>query len=171
MKQLRDNQVIMSDNFFVLCQQLGKACVARGVCIAIAESCTGGTVASVITDAPGSSAWFNGSAVVYSNLAKTNLLNVSSELIQTHGAVSEPVAIAMANGALEKFQADVAVSITGVAGPAGGTKEKPVGMVCIALADKKQNATIAKTVYFTSGREYIRRCATAFVLQWLIAAI
>lgn len=161
----------MSDSLFVLCRELGRQCVSRNLHIAFAESCTGGAVASVITETSGSSAWFNGSAVVYSNFSKTQLLNVSPELIQIHGAVSESVAMAMAHGALEKFQADLAIAITGIAGPLGGTKEKPVGMICFALATKKNNTTMAKTAYFTSGREYIRRSATEFVLQWLIEDI
>lgn len=154
-----------NNNFFVLCKKLGDLCIKQNVRIALAESCTGGSVAAHITDLPGSSRWFNGCAVVYSNLAKSHLLDVDEQLIKQHGAVSEDVAAAMAQGALKKFQADVALSITGVAGPGGGTVEKPVGMVCFALTDHK--SVLTKTMHFTSGREYIRECASMFALEWL----
>ena len=156
----------MNNNFFVLCKKLGELCVAKNTHIALAESCTGGNVSALITDVAGSSAWFNGGAVVYSNLAKTNLLSVDEKLIEKYGAVSEAVAKAMAQGALQKLHADLALSITGVAGPGGGTKEKPVGMVCFALADK--NGVDAKTMHFTSGRDYVRKSASLFALEWMI---
>jgi len=155
-----------NNNFFVLGKKLGELCVKRNVRIALAESCTGGKVAALITDIAGSSQWFSGAAVVYSNLAKTHLLKVNSELIQAQGAVSEAVAAAMAVGALKKFQADLTLSITGVAGPEGGSAEKPVGMVCFALADHKN--VLTKTMHFSSGRTYIRECASVFALEWMI---
>lgn len=160
--------IMSNNNFFVLCKKLGELCVAHQVRVALAESCTGGLVSSLITDVSGSSHWFNGSAVVYSNLGKTNLLSVDSQLIEQHGAVSETVATAMAQGALEKFHSDFALSITGVAGPLGGTVEKPVGTVCFALADKSAKTCDAKTMHFTSGRAYIRSCASEFAIEWLI---
>lgn len=156
----------MHNNFFVLAKQLGELCVAKNVQIALGESCTGGTVSALITDVSGCSKWFNGGAVVYSNVAKTNILGVDEKLITHHGAVSEPVAKAMAEGALLKFKADLALSITGIAGPEGGTTEKPVGTVCFALADKK--GVEAKTLHFTSGRGYIRESAASYALEWMI---
>ncbi|OGT41506.1 MAG: hypothetical protein A3F13_03620 [Gammaproteobacteria bacterium RIFCSPHIGHO2_12_FULL_40_19] len=156
----------MHNNFFILAKQLGELCIANHVQIALAESCTGGNVSALITDVSGSSKWFNGGAVVYSNAAKTNILGVDEKLIVHHGAVSEPVAKAMAEGALLKFKANLAVSITGVAGPGGGSAEKPVGMVCFALADKK--SVEEKTLYFTSGRGYVRESAASFALEWMI---
>lgn len=155
----------MDTHFFVLSKKLGELCVARGVRIALAESCTGGNVAKLMTDVAGSSTWFNGGAVVYSNAAKTAILDVKEKLIAEHGAVSEVVAKAMAEGALQKFHADVALAITGVAGPLGGTTKKPVGMVCFALADRK--SVDAKTLYFTSGRDNIRKSASLFALEWM----
>lgn len=154
------------NNLFALSQQLGTLCIAKNSRIAVAESCTGGNVASSLTDIAGSSRWFQGGAVVYSNLAKINLLGVDESLIKQHGVVSENVASAMAQSALHQFQADLAVSITGIAGPSGGTADKPVGMVCFALADRKTIKTT--TQYFHSGREHIRRCASAFAIEWMI---
>lgn len=156
----------IGNNLFALSQQLGVLCIAKNSRVALAESCTGGGVAKLLTDVPGSSTWFQGGVVVYSNLAKINLLGVDESLIKQHGAVSENVANAMAQGALHQFQADLAVSITGVAGPGGGTADKPVGMVCFALAD--QHNVKATTQYFHSGREYIRRCASEFAIEWMI---
>lgn len=101
-----------------------------GRTLAVAESCTAGLLAARLTDKPGASAWFAGGVVAYSNAAKTELLGVPSELIAEHGAVSEQVAEAMADGAIERFGTDFGIAITGVAGPDGGTEEKPVGFVC-----------------------------------------
>lgn len=156
----------MGINLYVLCKQLGALCVTNGVRIALAESCTGGRVSSLITDVSGSSAWFNGSAVVYTNAAKSTLLDVDPELIDQYGAVSEAVAKAMAQGALHKLQADFALSITGIAGPGGGSASKPVGQVCFAVADHK--SVDAKTMFFTGGRESIRSSAALFALEWMI---
>ena len=102
-----------------------------------AESCTGGLLAARLTDRPGSSAYVAGGVVAYANEAKTELLGVEPELLASHGAVSEPVAEAMADGALNRFGADTAIAITGIAGPGGGTDDKPVGTVCftVKLAD------------------------------------
>jgi len=107
------------------------AALLAGQRLGLAESCSGGLLAARITDRPGASAYMAGSVVAYSNQAKTSLLGVSSDLIEAHGAVSPQVAEAMAIGALERFDADVAVSITGIAGPQGGSEEKPVGYVCL----------------------------------------
>ncbi|MGD8240005.1 MAG: nicotinamide-nucleotide amidohydrolase family protein, partial [Armatimonadota bacterium] len=113
---------------------LGRMLAERGLTITTAESCTGGLIADRLTDVSGSSAYFLGAVVTYSNDEKTRLLGVAPELIQEHGAVSEPVARAMATGARERSGADVAVAATGIAGPTGGTPEKPVGLVWLALA-------------------------------------
>ena len=158
---------MMDNNLFVLCRKLGQLCDAKETRIALAESCTGGMLSSLLTEVAGSSSWFNGAAIVYSNLAKENILGVDQNLIISRGAVSEDVAKAMAQGALEKLHADLAMSITGIAGPSGGTKEKPVGMVCFALADKKDGVQ-SKTMHFTGGRANVRRCACLFVLDWLM---
>jgi nicotinamide-nucleotide amidase len=127
----------------------------QGHKLGLAESCSGGQLAARITDVPGASGYFNGSIVSYSNEAKTKLLGVDPALIETKGAVSPEVAEAMAIGALERLDADVAVSITGIAGPEGGSEEKPVGYVCFnaRLAD---GTTIARDPVIPGGRTDIR---------------
>src|ERR1700712_6055457 len=122
--------------------------------LATAESCTGGMVAAAITDISGSSNWFERGFVTYSNLAKTEMIGVPAALIEQHGAVSEPVAKAMAEGALRNSRAQVSVAITGVAGPAGGSEAKPVGMVCFAWSNRLH--TSLETRIFKGDREQIR---------------
>jgi nicotinamide-nucleotide amidase len=117
-----------------LVEVLATALKARGLVLATAESCTGGLIAGACTEISGSSDWFERGFVSYSNAAKTELLGVPAALIEAHGAVSEPVARAMASGALEHSRAQVAVSVTGVAGPTGGSAEKPVGTVWFGWA-------------------------------------
>jgi nicotinamide-nucleotide amidase len=122
--------------------------------VATAESCTGGLLAKLITDVPGSSSCFHTGFITYSNDAKTQLLGVPAELIREHGAVSEPVALAMARGARERAATDFALAITGIAGPDGGTEQKPVGTVWIALASASQ--TVARHFNFPGDRTAIR---------------
>ncbi|HBB1262700.1 TPA: nicotinamide-nucleotide amidase, partial [Escherichia coli] len=110
-----------------LSEQVGLALKARGATVTTAESCTGGWVAKVITDIAGSSAWFERGFVTYSNEAKAQMIGVREETLAQHGAVSEPVVVEMAIGALKAARADYAVSISGIAGPDGGSEEKPVG--------------------------------------------
>ncbi|HEY9101890.1 nicotinamide-nucleotide amidohydrolase family protein, partial [Chitinimonas sp.] len=117
-----------------LAEQLGKALLARGWRVTAAESCTGGGIASAITDIAGSSGWFDMGWVTYSNEAKQRLLGVAPTTLAEHGAVSEPVVREMALGALQAAGADLAVAVSGVAGPSGGTPAKPVGTVCLAIA-------------------------------------
>lgn len=117
-----------------LAEELGRRLRARGLSVATAESCTGGGVADAITDVAGSSAYFLGGVVAYSNEVKERLLGVDSAVLATQGAVSEPVALQMAKGVRRLLGADVAVGITGIAGPGGGSAEKPVGLVYIAVA-------------------------------------
>jgi nicotinamide-nucleotide amidase len=133
---------------------LGSMLAERKLWIAVAESCTGGLIASRLTDVPGSSRYVERGIVSYSNAAKTELLGVPSELIETHGAVSEPVAIAMADGIRTRSRVDIGVGVTGIAGPDGGTPEKPVGMVCIAAASA--TATRVRTFRFVGGREMVK---------------
>lgn len=118
-----------------LARRVGDACRARGVRLGAAESCTGGLVGHVLTEIPGSSDYFAGSLVTYANDAKVDLIDVPPQALQAHGAVSAQVAIAMAHGARRRLAADVAVSVTGVAGPDGGTPSKPVGLTYVAVAD------------------------------------
>ena len=126
---------------------------AGGLTVAVAESCTGGLVASRLTDVPGSSASFLQGFVVYSNQAKERSLGVPKEIIEKFGAVSEEVARAMALGCLEKSGADFALSTTGIAGPSGGSLEKPVGMPCLAIAKKTSDVLISKTLIMHGDRE------------------
>jgi nicotinamide-nucleotide amidase len=138
--------------------------------IATAESCTGGLLAARLTDRPGSSAYVAGGLVAYANDAKTELLGVDSTLIQVHGAVSEPVAEAMAAGALRRFDADTAVAITGIAGPDGGTEDKPVGTVCftVALADGESST---RTLRLPGNRADIRERSTTVAMHLLNRAL
>lgn len=161
----------MELNRFALAQVLGEACVEKGLRIAMAESCTGGAVSEVITAVSGSSQWFDAGFITYSNAAKTRMLSVKSAMIDDFGAVSKPVAIAMAEGALTYSEADIAIAVTGVAGPDGGTEEKPVGTIWFALADRKHDSCEALSLCFTGGRKHIRRCATAFSLEWFLKHI
>ena len=132
---------------------------ARGLTIATAESCTGGLLLSRLTDVPGSSAYVRGGIVAYANDEKTSLLGVPADLIAAHGAVSEPVAVAMAEGIRERTGADVAVGITGIAGPGGGTPEKPVGTVVIAVIVPGHPAYV-RTYQFLGGRAMVKFQAT-----------
>jgi nicotinamide-nucleotide amidase len=128
--------------------------VERGLRIAVAESCTGGLITSRLTDVPGSSRYVDRSVVTYSNEAKTALLDVPAALIAEHGAVSEPVALAMANGIRSSAAVDVAIGVTGIAGPTGGSAEKPVGTVCIAAV--VPDGTRVRTARFLGDREQIK---------------
>ncbi len=142
---------------------------ACGATIATAESCTGGLIAGEITEVPGSSDIFDRGFVTYSNDAKTELLGVAAALIETHGAVSEPVAEAMAKGALERSNATLAVSVTGVAGP-GGSDAKPEGMVCFGLANAEGCHT--ETVQFGAiGRQNVRRATVEHALKLLLSKL
>jgi nicotinamide-nucleotide amidase len=134
--------------------------------VATAESCTAGLLAARLTERPGSSAYVAGGVVAYANEAKVELLDVDPRLIEEHGAVSEPVAEAMAEGALKRFEADTAVAITGIAGPEGGTEEKPVGTVCwsVRLADGR---AITRTVRLPGDRADIRDRSTTVAMHLL----
>ena len=138
--------------------------------IATAESCTAGLVAARLTDIPGSSAYVAGGVVAYANEAKAGMLDVDAALIETHGAVSEPVAEAMARGALRRFDADTAVAITGIAGPGGGTEDKPVGTVCfsVMLAD---GPTLTRTLLLPGNRSDIRERSTTVAMHLLRRAL
>jgi PncC family amidohydrolase len=117
-----------------LTEQLGERLLAQGFTIGTAESCTGGLIASRLTDVPGSSVYFMGGIVAYSNALKQNLLDVPGKLLIDHGAVSEAVAGAMADGARRALGVDFALSVTGIAGPGGGTDDKPVGLTFVGFA-------------------------------------
>ena len=135
--------------------------------LATAESCTGGWVAKTITDLAGSSQWFDRGFVTYSNASKIDMLGVDATLINQYGAVSEAVAGAMAQGALNNSLAQYAVSVTGIAGPGGGTVDKPVGTVCFGWIKKDSNA-LTETVLFKGSREEIRYQSVSYSLQRLL---
>ncbi|MDI4583208.1 nicotinamide-nucleotide amidase [Klebsiella pneumoniae] len=147
-------------------EQVGLALKARGATVTTAESGTGGWVAKVITDIAGSSAWFERGFVTYSNEAKAQMIGVREETLAQHGAVSEPVVVEMAIGALKAARADYAVSISGIAGPDGGSEEKPVGTVWYAF-DTARGEGITRRECFSGDRDAVRRQATAYALQTL----
>ena len=141
-----------------------------GLRIATAESCTGGMVAAALTDVAGSSDMFERGFVTYSNDAKVELLGVSPETLAAHGAVSEPVAREMAEGALAHSAADLAVSVTGIAGP-GGSEFKPEGRVCFGLARTGQPTRVETVEFGALGRAKVRKAATDHALGLLVAAL
>jgi nicotinamide-nucleotide amidase len=153
-----------------LAAELGRRLLAQRLRVATAESCTGGLVAGAITEIAGSSDWFDRGFVTYSNGAKLELLDVAESVLRGYGAVSESTAIAMAEGALRRSDAVLTVAITGVAGPGGGTPEKPVGMVCFAWA-RKGGATIGQTHYLSGNRADVRQASVAIALRGLIDAV
>jgi len=152
-----------------LAKRLGARLKRANEMLATAESCTGGWAAQVVTSAAGSSAWFERGFVTYSNAAKQELLGVRAETLRAHGAVSEETAREMARGALERSQGTIAVSITGVAGPAGGTAEKPVGTVCFAWA--RGGEVRSETRRFAGDRESIRRQSVILALEGVMRAL
>lgn len=155
-------------------QQLAERVLAearkRGLKIATAESCTGGMVSAALTDIAGSSDVFERGFVTYSNEAKQAMLGVPAAMIAAHGAVSTETARAMAEGAIRNSRADIAVAITGVAGPGGGSAEKPVGLVCFAIARKDQETQHHRQLFKDTGRTAIRQEATKMALGMLLDA-
>ena len=164
-------QALMSDLVQAEVAILADGLRARGWRIATAESCTGGRIAGHCTDLAGSSDWFERGFISYSNASKTALLGVDAALIEAQGAVSEAVALAMAEGALRLSQADLAVAVTGVAGPGGGTAAKPVGTVWLAWAWRDAAGLVCTLVQhqrFDGDRAAVRLASVAAALQGLI---
>ena len=150
---------------------LADALRARGWRIATAESCTGGLIAAACTDLAGSSDWFDRGFVTYSNQAKTEMLGVDAALIADQGAVSEAVALAMAEGALRRSRADLTVAVTGVAGPGGGSAAKPVGTVWLAWAGRAADGSVQSRAWlqrFDGDRAAVRQATVAAALQGLL---
>ncbi|OOY05094.1 CinA family protein [Thioclava sp. F28-4] len=145
------------------------ACKARGLMVATAESCTGGMVAAALTDIPGSSAVVERGFVTYTNDAKREMLGVSAERLAAHGAVSEPVAREMAEGALRHSHAQIAVAITGIAGP-GGSEFKPEGRVCFGLARAGAETQVETIEFGALGRDKVREAARDHALALLLSA-
>ena len=152
-----------------LTKTLAEILLSRNWMVSLAESCTGGLVSATLTELAGSSEWFERGYITYSNEAKTECLEVPARLIESHGAVSEPVAKAMAEGARINSGSNVAISVTGIAGPSGGTAEKPVGTVCFGWAT--ENQTLTKTLHFDGDRKAVRQQAPEFALTELIALL
>lgn len=153
-----------------LARELGQALIAKGWLATTAESCTGGGVAYVITEVAGSSVWFDRSFVTYSNEAKQQMLGVSVDSLLRHGAVSEAVVLEMARGALARSDASISVAISGVAGPGGGSDDKPVGTVWFAWAEQggRQRSLLAR---FDGDRHQVRQLAIRQALSGLLALL
>ena len=152
---------------YTLAEVLGRVLSARGYKLVTAESCTGGWLAQAITAVPGSSGWFERGFVVYSNASKCELLGVRAETLARFGAVSIETAAEMAEGALQASHADVSVAITGIAGPAGGTAERPAGTVCLAWRGGPQSPH-TRVFQIEGTREGVRRQAVVAALEGLI---
>ena len=161
---MSDNQI---DN---LALELGQALVRRRWRIATAESCTGGWIAQAITSVPGSSKWFEQGFITYSNEAKCKQLNVKEKVLKDSGAVSSAVVIAMATSALERAVADIAVAVSGIAGPDGGSEEKPVGTVWIAWAISGEKH-FSRLYHFTGGRSDIRQQTVVEALKGILVLL
>ena len=154
-----------------LARRLGRALLAAGRTVATAESCTGGWIAKALTDVPGSSAWFGTGYVCYSNAAKEALLGVSPRMLEQFGAVSEPVVSVLAREAVKRARASVAVAVSGIAGPDGGSAVKPVGTVWFAFAIRVGRRIEIRTrcCRFRGDRQSVRRQAVAEALRGLLA--
>lgn len=149
-----------------LAERLQAICLGRGLTVTVAESCTGGLVADAITDIPGSSGYFLGGVVSYADSAKEALLGVPAEVLAAHGAVSAQVGRAMAEGARERFSADVAASVTGVAGPDGGSEAKPVGLTYVAVAAAR--GVDVRRFVWSGDRSANKEASAAAVLEILV---
>ncbi len=146
--------------------RVGEALLSAGRVLATAESCTGGWIAKLVTDVPGSSEWFDRGFITYSNAAKCDMLGVSAASLRAQGAVSEPVVREMAEGGLARSRADLCVAVSGIAGPGGGSAEKPVGLVWVAWAGLGR--TEARRFVFEGTREKVRRQAVEAALDGVL---
>ena len=154
---------------YLKAKKLTELLISKNMSIAVAESCTGGLLSSSLTSIPGASSYFNCGFITYSNESKIKMLNVDSQTIEIFGAVSEKVAYEMAMGAGQNSQSDLAISVTGIAGPSGGTAEKPVGMVCFGFYVEGEVSTT--TQFFSGVRSEIVSESIAFVLTELTSKI
>ena len=160
----------MDDALYRLAARLGRALKRQELMIATAESCTGGWIGQAITMIPGSSEWFERGFITYTYISKREMLGVSGQTLARHGAVSERVVREMALGAITRSHAQVAVAISGVAGPSGGTREKPVGTVCLAWAVKR-GPVVVETKRFRGDRDEVRRRSVAHALRGALKII
>ena len=152
-------------------QELSELLMANGLTISVAESCTGGSLSRALTSIPGASSYFDCGYITYSNQSKVEMLGVDTQTIKTYGAVSEEVALEMVIGVASKSHSDIAVSITGVAGPTGGTTEKPLGTVCFGFSYeflRHGGKTFTTTVLFSGDRESIVSQSVSAVLKQLL---
>jgi nicotinamide-nucleotide amidase len=160
----------MDEALYDLAVRVGQALKLRGFQLVTAESCTGGWVGEAITMVPGSSEWYERGFITYTNTAKMDMLGVLAATLAAHGAVSEQTVKEMAAGALENSPGDVAVSVSGVAGPGGGTPQKPVGTVCFGWALRDGSLTTA-THHFGGDREQVRREAVKHALEGILSLV
>jgi nicotinamide-nucleotide amidase len=155
---------------YALAERVGKALKAKGLMMTTAESCTGGWIAQAVTAVPGSSDWFERGFVVYTYISKREMLGVKSETLEQFGAVSEQTVREMTAGALQRSHAQIAVSVSGTAGPSGGTPQKPVGTVCFGWAAK--GGAVQTAIHrFEGDREAVRRQAVAYALERVLAVV
>jgi nicotinamide-nucleotide amidase len=154
-----------------LAEQFLEACKAEGILVTTAESCTGGLIIALLTDLPGSSSMVDRGFVTYSNEAKQDMLGVKPETLERYGAVSRETALEMATGALERSRASIALSVTGIAGPDGGSEEKPVGLVWFGVALGGEPAVAEKRVFENLGRDYVRKQTVRTALELGLAAL
>jgi nicotinamide-nucleotide amidase len=155
---------------YQLAEDAGAALKARGLMLTAAESCTGGWISEAVTMVPGSSDWFERGFVTYTYISKREMLGVKEATLGKHGAVSEEVVREMAKGALARSHAQVAVAVSGVAGPSGGTPEKPVGTVCFAWG-MKDGKPVSETKRFSGDRESVRRQSVEHALRGVLALL
>jgi nicotinamide-nucleotide amidase len=161
---------VSDEELHQLATELGDKLIARGWMLATAESCTGGWVGQLLTSLPGSSQWYERGFITYANAAKIEMLGVPAEAIDEHGAVSEETASAMAAGALTHSHAQATLAISGIAGPGGGTPQKPVGLVCYGWA-LEDGTVMSSTCRLDGDREEIRSRAVAAAMRGLIELI
>jgi nicotinamide-nucleotide amidase len=155
------------DRLYHLAERVGETLKARGLMLATAESCTGGGVGEAITRVAGSSDWFERGFITYTYISKREMLGVSSDTLGAHGAVSEPTVREMVSGVLERSHAQVALAVSGTAGPGGGTSDKPVGTVCFAWGVKDGAAT-SETRHFAGDRESVRKQSVMHALNGVL---
>ena len=163
--------MVSDEDLLRLSVRTGRHLLGAGVRLATAESCTAGWIAKVLTDVPGSSDWFESGYVCYSDAAKQRDLGVAAATLRTQGAVSEPTVREMASGTLERTGADLALSVSGIAGPTGAVSGKPVGTVWFALAHRRGQAVevVARVKFFKGDRDAVRRKSVQFALQLVLA--
>mgnify|MGYP001607769440 CR=1 FL=1 len=161
---------LKDSGLYALAERVGEALKSRALMLATAESCTGGWIGAAITDVPGSSDWYERGFITYTYISKREMLGVKAQTLDRHGAVSEQTVKEMVTGALAASHAQVAVAVSGTAGPAGGTPEKPVGTVCLAWA-LRNGEPVAETLHFAGDREAVRRQSVERALEGVLELI